>query len=237
MANDGGVNTEMTSPEQPQPAMGGPQPAMGMEPPQKGLMGGKQIQDPMLAQVKAKVEASVPKELKNSFDAIVVAGLNLMFSTQTHKYMKKFLKAIQIAGREKAPTLVAHGIIKMLSIIHKEAGKNFSIPAAHPAALVLMAYALEFIEKTQDIEIDAGTIDEVAQLITGGYFKLFKIDKGQIEQSILKGKPEENGAEQPPDIQDMPRPEQREEVPVGRPPAPTGGGLMAGGSEGRRPNG
>lgn len=138
-------------------------------------MGGmiESVQDPMLKQLVQQTEAKITPDLKRNYDAIVVSGMKLMFSEGTHQEMVSYLENIK--NPEDVPKLVAHGIVKVLSIIQNQSQQAEPFPAAGPACLTLMAQALEYVENTTPIEVSKEMIDETVTMIKEGIFSLYKI--------------------------------------------------------------
>jgi len=162
----------------------------------------------MLKQIEQTIMQKVPAQIQKPFMAIVVAGRQLMFSEQTHPQMAEYL---QVSDPSKIPQRVAHGIVKLISIVANEVtrkGKQFNIPAAAPAAVVLMTYALKYVEQQLGIPITKEMINQTTQLVVKGLLALFKVDKSQIDQAIQaalqKGQaeqPEDQAAETVPDTE------------------------------------
>ena len=152
-----------------------------------GLIEQEKVSDPILAQIKAGVEAEVPKELKRDYAAIIVAGLKLMYSDHTHRFMREYLAGVKQRGNN--PKMVAHGIVKLMSIIQNESKRTDMMPAIFPAALVLMTYALEDIEKDQGVQFTKDQVAAIAQMVTFQLLKLFHINPDMIHQAVQKGRP------------------------------------------------
>ncbi len=75
----------------------------------------------LLQKVIAELERSVPAELKETYEGMVIAGLHLMFEDATHQHFEELMSAVQ-ASPPQAPQLIAHGILKAVSIILNEVG-------------------------------------------------------------------------------------------------------------------
>ncbi len=141
----------------------------------------------LIDQAEAKIKTSVKPEYQRDIMAIVVAGRQLMFSQQTHGQVDQYLNLIK--GPQDVPMIVAHGILKSISIIAKESRGKMSRPASIAAALLLMCAALRFLQNTRGITIDKGTIDATTIAITRGLFKLYNLTPQRVQQAVaqLKG--------------------------------------------------
>lgn len=136
-----------------------------------------------LKQLEQQIEQQVPAQVKEAFTAILVAGQKLMFDEKTHPHMVQYLE--QAAQVKNPAVFLAHGIIKVLTIIHRESRGKMKAEAAFPAAAILLCYALEFLEKR--IEATPELIAQSMQALAAGYFKVFGIDQAKIQQAIQQG--------------------------------------------------
>lgn len=153
------------------------------------------VKDPLLKRMVVHIESRLTPELRKNYDAVVVSGMKLMFSEQTHQYMAEYLQMIKVP--QDVPKMVAHGIIKLLSIIQNQSKQASPFPAAGPACMALACMALEFVEKRNKINVDNKIIDETMTLIKEGIFSLYKITPEVLEG--LKKRPQgAAGAAQPP---------------------------------------
>lgn len=166
-----------------------------------GLM--QSIQDPLLVQVKREMEAKIPPELQDGYQRILVAGMKLMYSKETAKYAADYLKQVKAANND--PAMIAHGIIKLLEIVRRESQGKMSVPAAYPAAIVLMCYALEDMEKMLGAKITPELIAQTTRAVTAGYFALFQITQEQIKQAIKTGTPKPGAAPAAPSAAPVPQ--------------------------------
>lgn len=158
-------------------------------------MGTTSIQNPILKQIKAGIEAKIPAEMKRDFLASVTAGLKLMYSDQTHSYMQEFVRTVKVKGND--PQVIAHGIVKLASIIQNESKRREMIPAIFPAALVLMCYALEDLEKANGVRFSKEQVADITKRVTFQLMKVYKIDPEKIHQAVKTGLPKPGQAVAP----------------------------------------
>ncbi|MDO8547877.1 MAG: hypothetical protein Q7R68_11040 [Nitrospirales bacterium] len=171
----------------------------------------KAIQDPILRQIKSGIEAKIPADMKRDYLAVVTAGLKLMYSDETHHFMQEFLDGVKAKGED--PKAIAQGIVKLATVIQNESKRPEIIPAIFPAALVLMCYALEDLEKAHGVDFSKEQVSEITKLVMFQLMKVYKIDPKQIHQAVQTGVPkpgQEPVAQEP-----------------AAPTAPPGGGLLA----------
>lgn len=147
----------------------------------------KTLTDPILKQIKAGIEAKIPAELKRDYLAVVTAGLKLMYADQTHQYLQEYLRTVQAKGND--PQVIAHGVVKLMTIIQNESKRPDMIPAIFPAAVVLMCYALEDIEKANGVEFTKEQVADITKRVTFQLMKVYKIDPKKIHQAVQTGMP------------------------------------------------
>lgn len=144
-----------------------------------------QVQDPMLRQVISRVEATLKPEYRKNYEQIVTAGMKLIWSQQFDQERESYLDRIN--GIEDVPPLVAHGVVKVFSIIQNESNTGQMQPAAVPASITLMAQVLEYIEKKMRLRMTEDVIAKTTALVKDGIFSLYKITPDVIEQVRQKG--------------------------------------------------
>lgn len=153
------------------------------------------VTDPLLAQARSKAEASVPKQYRRGYDAIMAAGLKLMFSDKTFPLMQQYVQSI--TGPQDVPKIVSHGIVKLISILMNQGKGQFPIEPVGSAAIVLMTHALEYVEQKKALQINADQLAETTRLTNQGVIFLLKqaskLDDNQFEQ-VLSGKGKELAA-------------------------------------------
>lgn len=153
------------------------------------------VTDPLLAQARAKAEASVPKQYRRGYDAIMAAGLKLMFSDKTFPLMQQYVDSI--TGPQDVPKVVSHGIVKLVSILMNQGKGQFPIEPVGSAAIVLMTHALEYVEQKKSLQINADQLAETTNLTNQGVMfllkKVSKLDDNQFQQ-VMSGKGKELAA-------------------------------------------
>lgn len=141
----------------------------------------------LLTATKKKLEGSVPPQLKDVYDRIIVAGMKLMWSDQTHKEMVSYLDRIK--SPKDIPQLIAHGIAKMIQIIIQEGNIKPKLedpfyPASMLAAQVLCMDALQYVEQKKKIVIDQAVLAETHKLLMSGLFKMYGITEELMRKAL-----------------------------------------------------
>lgn len=153
--------------------------------------------DDTLRTIADKMERSVRPEDHALYDAIIVAGMKLMWGNPgTHAMMLDYLRRASDDPRQ-LPQLVAHGITKMLSIILHERLKDLPEPdrreqAIHDfmgpsaaAAIVFMTQVLQFIHKRMGVPINRDAIDQTTRAVGQGVFELYGITPDMVQRARL----------------------------------------------------
>jgi hypothetical protein len=130
------------------------------------------IDDPLLQQAKKKAEDSVLPPLRQDFKNTMAAGLSLMFSRQTFGLMEDYFKPLKTV--EQVPLVVAHGVVKLMSILYNESNGAMPMQTMGPAAIVLAMHALDYVEEELQLPITRQIIDEVTKLTVQGVFTLLQ---------------------------------------------------------------
>ncbi|MBF0260271.1 MAG: hypothetical protein HQL97_00365 [Magnetococcales bacterium] len=177
------------------------------------------VRDPLLRQTVANVERSLNPRTRASYDSTVAAGMTLIWSEKFDSERETLLNTIQ--GPQDIPTKVAKGIVKVISMIQNEVSSKQPIPAAVPAAIVLMAQVLEYIEKKSRQDVTPEMVAQTTHLITQGIFSLFGITNETVEALKKRNgaQPGTKQAEAAPEAATAPQaPPPEEEAPPTAPP-------------------
>lgn len=153
------------------------------------------IDSRLLTQARDKAEASVPGQYKRGYTQILAAGLKAMFSDKTFPMMKEYLATIK--SPQDIPNVVAHGIMKLLSILFNESQGRLQLEASGPAAIVLMTHALDYVEDVMKIQIDATVLAATTDLVNKGLMNFLKQATKMSDEDftqILQGKGHELAA-------------------------------------------
>lgn len=150
--------------------------------PQGGANAAQQIKDPMLQQIEQGVEQQVPPNLKKGYDAIMLAGLQVMFSKETSNLLNQ-----QLESNPDIVAAVSEGIAKLMMIIYSESKGKMDIPAAGLACISLMAVALDYWEKAYGGEVTPEIISEATKETMKKTLEKFGITGDQLEQVMAAG--------------------------------------------------
>ena len=140
--------------------------------------------NPLLQKTIDLADQSIKPAYQKGYQAILAAGLKAMFSDQTFKYMKDYLK--DVTSPAQIPDAVSHGIIKLLSILWNESHGKMPLEPAGSAAMVLMVHALDYIESVMKIPIDKDTLAQTTMLVNKGFLHFVKTASGLSDADFEK---------------------------------------------------
>lgn len=138
----------------------------------------------LLKQIAANAEKAVPPKYQNGFHRIMAAGKKAMFSEQTFPEMAKYLNAIQ--GPESIPQYVAHGVIKLLTLIFNQSKGAMPLEPVGLCATLFMCDALEYLEQVKKMSIDKAVIDQTTMAVKDGVLAWLKKASGISEENWAK---------------------------------------------------
>lgn len=124
------------------------------------------VQSSLLKQTMQKAESSLPPKYQRGYHAIMAAGLKLMFDQGTFKYTEEYLRSIK--APQDVPKIVAHGIIKLISLIFNSTKGKMPLEPSGTAAIVLMCHALEYVEREMKLPITPDLLAQTTHLISQG---------------------------------------------------------------------
>ena len=112
---------------------------------------------PIKAQIEQELRAKLSPELNKAMDKVIVAGMKVMFSPETHQLALK-----EIEG-DDMPEDVGRGVANLLMMLFQESRGTMPMEAGIPGAVVLCIEALEFLEKAGAIEVTKETVARSVQ--------------------------------------------------------------------------
>lgn len=143
----------------------------------------------LLNKIAADAEAKVPPKMQQDFHRIMAAGRKAMFSEQTFPEMVKYMNAI--TGPEMIPQYVAHGVVKLLTLLMNQSQGKMKIEPVGLCATIFMCDALEYLERVKQMPIDKAVIDQTTMAVKDGVLAWIKQASGISEedwQKVMAGK-------------------------------------------------
>ena len=124
------------------------------------------VQSSLLKRTMEKAEASLPPKYQRGYHAIMAAGLKLMFDRGTFRYTEEYLRSVK--SPQDVPRIVAHGIVKLISMIFNSTKGRMPLEPSGTAAIVLMCHALEYVEREMQLPITPGLLAQTTHLVSQG---------------------------------------------------------------------
>lgn len=121
----------------------------------------------------------MPPELQEAYDRVVLAGMKIMFTKDSHKLMLKELQKPGPVGQK-----LGQGIAGLMLILVKES--NNSIPPAVliPAGIQLMMQAVDFMRKTGMEKVTNQDIGDGMELMIMTLMEKFGASPEKVQQML-----------------------------------------------------
>lgn len=116
------------------------------------------MQNPLIIKAEAAVDAKVSPADKEAYDKIVLAGMKVMFSKETHGQLVQGFKE---AGDPL--TAIVEGIIAIIGILFKESRGTMPPGPMVLAGQSLLMEALDFMDESGMIEVDEQMLGDATQ--------------------------------------------------------------------------
>lgn len=157
-------------------------PAMESQEPQQepGAPRGGFSSDEVKAQIK------VPPEMRKAYDRIVLAGMKVMFSQQTHQMAMKSLE-----GDGPIEQRLAKGVSDLMLVLWKQSNGTMPPQLVFPAAIELMLEAIDFLNESGAEQVSEQQIGESIRQLIGTLMEKFKINEASVKQGMTQ---QEQGA-------------------------------------------
>lgn len=141
-----------------------------------------QTQNPLLQQIEQQMQQKAQERLspqdQTAFQKVVTAGLNVMYGPQTHALM---VKQLQKPGD---PTeVVGDGVAALIGLLYNKSKGTMPIPPAMLAAHVLLAEALDFMQKAGKLQLTPAVIAQATQALGAHLMQVFHVNPDQVNQA------------------------------------------------------
>ena len=160
-------------------------------------------------------DMKLPPELQQAYERVVVAGMKMMFSKETNKYMLK-----QLEGEGSMAEKLGGGIAELMIALFLESNKTMPPQVIIPAGTELLVQAADFINKSGLAEVTNRDVGDGIQMMMSLIFRQFGIDPDKLMQKIDQFDPsqiQQMAMEQQPEQQVAPA--QAQQAPMQAAPA------------------
>jgi len=121
----------------------------------------------------------MPPELQEAYDRVVIAGMKIMFSEESHKMMLQFMDEEGPADEK-----LGKGIAGLMLILFKESNETIPPQVIIPAAVQLLMRAAEFAKQSGMGEISNKDIAGGIELMIAIILEKFGVDPSQFKQML-----------------------------------------------------
>ena len=121
----------------------------------------------------------MPPELQEAYERVVIAGMKVMFSKDTHRIMlKEMQKSGPMADR------IGKGIAGLMLILFKESNQTMPPQVIIPAGIELLMQSVDFMRKTGMEKITNKDIAGGMQVFINTIFEKFGVDPAKFESMV-----------------------------------------------------
>lgn len=121
----------------------------------------------------------IPPDMQEAYDRVVVAGMKLMFSKETHRIM---LKEMQKQG--PLSQRLGRGVAGLMLIMVKESNNTMPPQIIIPAGVELLMQAVDFMKKTDMATPTNEEIGQAMQIMITTILEKFGVDPAKFEQML-----------------------------------------------------
>lgn len=123
----------------------------------------------------------LPPHMQQPFQAVIVAGMKVLFSQQTHAMVLK-----QINGPGPMSQKLGDGIAGLMALLFQESQRSIPPQLLIPAGMVLMAHAADYLNKTGN-PVTSQDFGLATQVMVESLLKAFHVDPAKLQAHIAAG--------------------------------------------------
>ena len=194
--NSAPAATPSTQPNAPTPATASKQP---VSPTGDGV----DSNDPTIAKVQDAVREKIPPQFRVAVQRIVLAGMKVMFSPETHQLMLRALHSDTDPAHA-----VGMGVTQLMTLLYRESRGTMPTPAMVPAGILLCCEALDFMERSNMVQVTTDLIDNTVQTVTAYLLQKLGFTPEKMAQIAQRGQQQPQGAAPAAAAQPAPAPAQ-----------------------------
>ena len=124
-------------------------------------------------------EMNIPPELQNAYERVVVAGMKVMFSKETNKYV---LKALESEGSNAQK--LGTGVAELMLMLFTQSNKTMPPQVLIPAGTELVVQAADFVKQSGLMDVTNQDIGDGIQVMISIVLKAFGADPQKLFQKI-----------------------------------------------------
>jgi hypothetical protein len=126
-----------------------------------------------------KDNIKMPPELQEAYERVVIAGMKVMFSKESHKLMLDELQKEGPVGQK-----LGTGIAGLMLLLIKESNGTLPPEVVVPAGINLLTRAADFIRKSKIEKITNGDIGDAMEVFISTILDKFGVSPEQMTQML-----------------------------------------------------
>jgi len=126
-----------------------------------------------------KENIKMPPELQEAYERVVIAGMKVMFSKQSHKLMLDELQKEGPMGQK-----LGMGIAGLMLLLIKESNGTIPPEVVVPAGINLLTRAADFIRKSKIEKITNGDIGDAMEVFISTILEKFGVDPAKMTDML-----------------------------------------------------
>ena len=124
-----------------------------------------------------KKNIKVPPELQEAYERVVIGGMKVMFSKESHQFMLK-----EMQGQGPVAQRLGQGIAGLMLLLFKESNETIPPEVIIPAGIELLMQAVDFVRETGMGEITNTDIGDAMEIMMRMILEKFGMKPEQFEQ-------------------------------------------------------
>ena len=126
-----------------------------------------------------KKNINMPPELQEAYERVVIAGMKVMFSKESHKLMLDELQKEGPLGQK-----LGMGIAGLMLLLFKESNQTIPPEVIIPAGVNLLSRAADFIRKSEIEKITNADIGDAMEVMISTILQKFGVGPEQMAQML-----------------------------------------------------
>ncbi len=124
-----------------------------------------------------KKNIKVPPELQEAYERVVIGGMKVMFSKESHQFMLK-----EMQGQGPVAQRLGQGIAGLMLLLFKESNETIPPEVIIPAGIELLMQAVDFVRETGMGDITNKDIGDAMEIMMRMILEKFGMKPEQFEQ-------------------------------------------------------
>jgi hypothetical protein len=117
----------------------------------------------------------LPPELEEMYQRVVIAGMKVMFSDESHHLLEK-----ELQGPGTTEEKLGRGLAGLMLLLFKQSNKTLPPQVIIPAGIELMMNAVEYFQKTDKVKISDQDIGHAIQIMLGVLMHAFGAQPNEV---------------------------------------------------------